>query len=100
MTDTSSATDCTVNCSPKGSSDLPCACAGATKTRKTKTAKYLAGFVTLCAICCAAPPVLVALGLIGFASGAYLGTGLEVALIAFAVLGIGYLLMKYIKKKR
>lgn len=99
MTGTSSPTVCNATCSPKGSSDPTCGCAGAKKPRKAKAAKYVTGFVALCAICCAVPAAFVGLGLISLATGAYLGNGLGAALITSAVLGLGYLLIQYVRKR-
>lgn len=100
MTDASSIADCNGACTPKGSSDPSCGCSGAGKTQKAKALKFGAGFISLCAICCAVPAVLIALGLIGVTTGAYLSAGATVALIVIAVLGLGYLAMIYLKRKR
>ncbi len=100
MTNTSSPNACRLPSSSKGSADPGCGCAPAGKQPKTKTAKNFAGFVTLCAICCAVPPVLVAFGVIGIATGAYLSTGVEVLIVILAMMGLGLLLMKFVKKKR
>ncbi|WP_298856942.1 hypothetical protein [uncultured Sulfitobacter sp.] len=100
MIDASSIADCTGTCSPKGSSDPSCGCAGARKSQTVKTVKFGAGFFVLCALCCAVPPVLIALGFIGITTGAYLSAGSTVALIVSALLGLGYLLVNYVKSKR
>lgn len=100
MTDASSIADCSGTCSPKGSSDPSCGCSGAGKFQTGKAVKFGAGFIVLCAFCCAVPPVLIALGLIGITTGAYLSAGSTGALIVSALLGLGYLVRNYVKKKR
>ena len=100
MTDASSIADCTSTCSTKGSNDGSCGCSGVRKPHAAKALKFGAGFVALCAICCAVPPALIAVGLIGITTGAYLSAGATVAFIVLALLGLGYLSMTYLKKKR
>lgn len=100
MADNSCTNFCTPPLSPNATSDQGCDCAPVARQSKSKTPKYFASFVTLCAIGCAVPPILAALGLIGIATGAYLSSGIEVLLIILALLGLGALLMKFVKKKR
>lgn len=100
MSETPSIIDCSVPCSPNRSVDPSCGCSTAKNPRKDKTAKYGARFVTLCAICCAVPPALIALGFISISTGAYLSAGSKVAFIVLVALGLGYLLIQYVKKKR
>lgn len=77
-----------------------CGCTGTNQSSGTRTTRNVAGFITLCAIACAIPPTLAALGLIGVATGAFIGKGIEVAVIALALMGLGYVLLQYVKKKR
>ncbi len=99
MTDASSIADCNGACSSKGPTDLSGDCSGVRKPQIAKALKFGAGFIALCAICCAVPAALIALGIIGVAAGAYLSAGATVALIVLAVSGLGYLAMIYLKKK-
>lgn len=100
MTNTSSNVGCSSICSPKGSVDPSCHCSKAKSPRKAKAAKYGAGFITLCGLCCIVPPALVALGLMSITAGAYFSAGSTVVLVILGVLGLSYLLMQYIKRKR
>ena len=100
MTDAATITDCTGACSPKGPRVSSCACARTKQLRTAKVLKIGAGFVALCALCCAVPATLIALGVIGVVTGAYLSSGLTTALIAPGVFGIGYLVVTRTKKKR
>jgi len=79
--------------------DTTCGCAGSDNSSSSKK-KYVFGFITLCAVGCATPPILVALGLIGVVTGAYIGIWAEVAVVFAIVLGGGFLLAQYVKKKR
>lgn len=85
--------------SSSGSTEPACGCAGADQPRKTKTKKYFARFITICAIACAVPPTLAAVGLIGVATVAYLGKGIEAVLIVLALMGLGFLLIQFVKKR-
>lgn len=99
---------------PKGSEDIvrnffsttetssppTCGCSNTPEPTKAKKAKYFVGFLTLCAIGCVVPPVLAGLGLISVATGAYLGKGIEVVLVGSALLGLGFLLIQFVQKKR
>jgi hypothetical protein len=100
MTDNSSITDCMGTFSSEGSSDPFCGCSDAKKPWRAMAAKYGAGIIALCAICCAVPPLLIALGLMGITSAAYFSAGLQVALIVSVMLGLGYLWIRYVKKNR
>ena len=100
MTGPSSIADCTGTCPPKGSSDPSCRGPGARPSRPARAAKFGAGFVALCAICCAIPPALVGLGLIGITTGAYLSSSATLALIILALTGLGYLSKIYLGKTR
>jgi len=100
MTNTSANVGCSDICSPKGSVDQTCNCSKSKSSGKAKAAKYGAGFITLCAFCCAVPPAFIALGLMSITTGAYFSAGSTVALVALGVLGLGYLLMHYVKRKR
>ena len=77
-----------------------CGCAGTTQDKKAKTKKFAAGFVTLCAIGCAIPPILAATGMIGVATGVYVSNGVEAALIALGLLGVTLYLVSYFRNKR
>lgn len=79
--------------------DTTCGCAGSDKPSTSKK-NYVFGFITLCAVGCATPPTLAALGLIGVATGAYVGMWAEVVAVFTVVLGGGYLLAQYVRKKR
>lgn len=70
-------------------------CKGTCSTPKTKVLRYGAGMITLCAVCCAVPPVLIALGVIGVATGAYLSLGLKTALGVAILLAIGWVVVLY-----
>jgi len=98
MTDTTSKVRCRKICTPKGSVDQNCDCSWPKSSRRSKAIKYGAGFITLCALCCAVPPALIALGFVSIATGAYIGAGATASLVVFGVLGLGYLLMHYVKK--
>lgn len=100
MAKTTSNSDCNDICTPRGLADPSCGCAGTKPSGKPKRTKYVAGFITLCAICCAVPPALVAIGFTSLATGAYLSAGFAVALIVLAGLGLGYLSVQYVKQKR
>jgi hypothetical protein len=100
MTDGTSIADCTGTSSPSGHSDPSCSCSVTIKPKRTKVAKFGAGFLALCAICCAVPPALIALGFVGAIAGAYLSAGLTMALIVLTLLGLTYLSISYVKKKR
>lgn len=100
MTNTSSSLGCSNICTPKGSADQTCGCSKAKSSGKANIAKYGAGFITLCALCCAIPPALIALGLISITTGAYFSAGSTVALVVLGVLGLSYLLMQYVKRNR
>lgn len=100
MTDAVSITDRTDTCLPNGTSESSCGCTGVRKSQRAKAVKFGAGFFTLCAICCAVPSALITFGLIGITTGTYLSAGSTVALIVLALLGLGYLLMNSVKKKR
>ncbi len=95
---------------PKGSEDMvrdlfamrtdaACGCAGSDKPPSSQK-KYVFGFITLCAIGCAVPPTLAALGLIGAATGAYLGKWVEAAVVLALVLGCGFLFAQYLRKRQ
>jgi hypothetical protein len=95
---------------PEGSDDMvrnlfstnnnaTCSCATSDKSFTSKK-NYVFGFITLCAVGCAALPTLAALGLIGVATGAYVGMWAEVVAVFAVVLGVGYLLAPYVRKKR
>jgi hypothetical protein len=100
MTNGPSIADCSGTCSPKGSADPSCGCSGVRKFQTAKVLKAGVGFIALCAICCALPSALIALGFIGITTATYLSAGSTAALIVLALLGLGYLTMKYVKKKR
>jgi hypothetical protein len=80
-------------------SDKACGCTGSNKTPSSKK-KYAFGFITLCAIGCAVPPTLATLGLIGVATGAYIGMWFEGAVVLAIMLGGGSLFVQYVKKKQ
>ncbi|GAA6188819.1 hypothetical protein NBRC116596_18820 [Litorivita sp. NS0012-18] len=98
MTAKSSNSDCGDTCSLDGASGPSCGCSAGKASRRAKRAKYGAGFIAFCAMCCAVPPVLIAFGLVGVTTGALLSAGIEAALIVAAILALGYLLIKYVKK--
>lgn len=100
MTNTSSNVGCSDICKLKGSVDQTCGCSKAKSSGKAKAAKYGAGFITLCALCCAVPPALIALGFMSITTGAYFSAGSTVALVVLGVLGLSYLLIQYVKRKR
>ena len=100
MTNSSAKVSCSNICTPKGSAEQPCDCSQAKSSGKAKAAKYGAGFITLCALCCAVPSASIALGLMSITTAAYFSAGSTVALVALGVLGFGYLLVQYLKRKR
>lgn len=104
MTDTSSNTRCGNTCAPKGIATRSCDCSSAKTPLGVKSAKYGAGVLALCGLCCAVPPALIALGFVSIATAALLGTGMKVAIAALVVLGLGSLLApylsQYLSKKR
>ena len=100
MTNTSFNVGCRDICTPKGSIDQTCDCSPARRSGKVTTLKYLAGFISLCALCCAVPPALIALGLMSVTFGAYFSAGSTAALVVLGVLGLGSLLIQYLKRKR
>lgn len=51
---------------------------------------YLAGYLTICALCCAVPYVFVALGVMSVSTGAYFGRALEVLLVFGVLTLLGY----------
>lgn len=79
--------------------DKACGCTGSNKASPSKR-KYAFGFITLCAIGCAVPPTLATLGLIGVATGAYIGMWVEGAVVLAILFGGGYLFAKYMKKRQ
>ena len=91
--------DCTGTCSSNGSSDPSSNCAAVRKSKGFRAVRLGAGFLTLCAICCVVPPVLIALGFLSISTAAYFSAGSTVALIVLAALGLGYLSVRYVKKK-
>lgn len=100
MTNKSAIAGCSNICVSKGSSELTCKCSMANRSGKAEAAKYGAGFITLCALCCAVPAASIALGFMSVATAAYFSAGATVALVAVGVLGSGYLLAQYLKRKR
>ena len=99
MTNTSTDVGCGSFCKPMGSVDQTCSCSKAKSSGEAKAAKYAAGFITLCALCCAVPPAFIALGLMSITTGAYFSAGSTVALVVLGVLGLSYLLIRYVKRK-
>lgn len=96
---------------PKGSEDMVrdvfsqitengCGCERQKTPTGSNSKKYFAGFITLCAIGCAIPPTLAAVGFIGVATGAYMGKVVEAAVLTAILLGIGLLLVQYIRKRK
>lgn len=77
-----------------------CGCTGAKQSNGTQITRNAVGFITLCAIACAIPPALAALGLVSVATGAYIGRGIEAAIIALIIIGLGYVLVQFMKKKQ
>ena len=79
--------------------DTACGCTGSDKTASAKK-KYAFGFIALCAIGCAAPPTLATLGLIGAATGAYIGMWVEGVMVLAVTFGGGYLFVRHVKKRQ
>ena len=77
-----------------------CACPPKPKISPKGIAKFGAFVISLCAICCAVPAGLIAVGFVGVATGAALGFGLQITAAALAVLALGYLLVKYLRRTR
>lgn len=77
-----------------------CRCIESGQSSESGTTKKVVGFISLCAIACAVPPTLAALGLVSVATGAFIGRGIEVAVGALALIGLAYLLVQYAKTKR
>lgn len=61
---------------------------------------YFGGFIALCAIGCAIPPTLSAAGLIGVATGAYMGKVVEAIVVSAILMWVGLLLVQYVKKRQ
>jgi hypothetical protein len=96
---------------PEGSQDLVreflsapeksgCGCSGTSQEKKANAKKYATGFVTLCAIGCAIPPILAATGMIGVATGVYVSNGIEATLIALGLMGVAFYLARFLRKKQ
>jgi len=99
MADTSYHCECSSTCSPEVHIEPFCDYTDTRKSWKTTLAKFGAGLITLCAICCTVPSGLLALGLIGISTGAYLGVGLKAAIVVLALFGFAKLLLVFLKKK-
>lgn len=61
---------------------------------------YFGRIFTLCVICCAAPYVLIAFGVIGVSAGAYLGLILESFLILTILLSLVYFALRLVKNRK
>lgn len=70
------------------------------KPASMKIAKPMASFIALCAVCCAIVPVLAAAGLIGTVTGVYISKGIEAFLISVGLIGFGYIVMRFVRKRR
>ncbi len=55
---------------------------------KSKTTKFAAGIIGLCALGCAAAPIIAGVGLIGVGVGAYLGWAAAAGVVVVAALVI------------
>ena len=91
--------DCETTCTPKLDSNNTCGCSSSATSAKTRISKFAATFVALCIACCALPAGLIALGLVGLTTAAYLTTGLELTLVLMAMLGLVAILRHYKKSK-
>jgi len=100
MTNTSSNISCSNICTPKETVDQTCGCSKPKTPGKAKAAKYGAGFLTLCALCCSFPPAFIALGFMSISTGAYFSAGSNVVLVVLGALGLSYLFMQYVKRNR
>ncbi|MEY8120805.1 hypothetical protein AB9F26_21685 [Falsihalocynthiibacter sp. BN13B15] len=80
--------------------DKACGCAGADKPSSSRAKKHVFGFITLCAVGCAVPPTLAALGFIGAVTGAYIGMWVEVVAVFAILSGGGFIFAQYVKKKQ
>jgi len=96
---------------PEGSEDMVrgvfskttgtgCGCGVSQTASSSNSRKYFAGFITLCVIGCTIPPMLAAAGLIGVATGAYMGKVVEAVVVSAILLGVGILLVQYLRKKQ
>lgn len=58
---------------------------------------YFAGYLTLCALCCAVPYVFVTLGVMSVSMGAYFGRVLEVLLSLGVLSLLGYFVWRMVR---
>ena len=81
-----------------------CACSTTSKQTNevapdNKFKPYIGRILTLCVLCCAAPYVLVTLGLMGVSTGAYFGRWMEASLVFGALTTVAYFSWRHFKKR-